>query len=45
MRRSPVEERRRLRALLWVVAVGVVVVLGCCAYVGLLDAQRLSWAR
>ncbi|MEY8015614.1 phosphonate ABC transporter, permease protein PhnE [Mycobacterium servetii] len=35
------EERRRLRTLLWVGAVGAVV-LGCCAYVGLLDARRLS---
>ena len=36
-----IEERRRLRVLLWVVGVGAVV-LGCCAYVGLLDARRLS---
>ncbi|MDD4865851.1 MAG: phosphonate ABC transporter, permease protein PhnE [Mycobacterium sp.] len=35
------EERRRLRIALWVVAVAAIVV-GCCAYVGLLDSRRLS---
>lgn len=35
------EQRRRIRFILLVVAVAAVV-LGCCAYVGLLDARRLS---
>lgn len=35
------EERRRVRMMLWAVAVAAVV-LGCCGYVGLLDARRLS---
>lgn len=35
------EQRRRVRFILVVVAVAVVV-LGCCAYVGLLDARRLG---
>lgn len=35
------EQRRRIRFILIVVAVAVVV-LGCCAYVGLLDARRLG---
>lgn len=35
------EERRRIRMILWAAAIAAVV-LGCCAYVGLLDARRLS---
>jgi phosphonate transport system permease protein len=35
------EQRRRIRAALWAAAI-VGVVLGCCDYVGLLDARRLS---
>jgi phosphonate transport system permease protein len=35
------EERRRIRMILWAVAIAAMV-LGCCAYVGLLDARRLG---
>jgi phosphonate transport system permease protein len=35
------EQRRRIRVALWAAAI-LGVVLGCCGYVGLLDARRLS---
>lgn len=35
------EEHRRVRIMVWF-AVIVAIVLGCCAYVGLLDARRLG---
>jgi len=35
------EDRRRIRAILWGLALGAVV-LGCCSYVGLLNARRLG---